>query len=261
MLNIHLNSAGIATYLAILLRLSVVVFMFPPLSNSKVPFKIKAAVVVALASLLYPLLQRAVTPLPFQIGALMRAAVGEVVFGMVLVFALLVILAAFDFAGEILSYLTGLSFAQVVDPQNSAQTTIFSNLLQMMAVLFLFALNGHHIILKTIVESFQVVPIGEFVFQTATLGRLLLLSGQMFVIAIKIAAPVMVVLILTQVGMGVVTKFVPRINIMVTSFPITIILGLVFVILSLPLWAGSIKHLFLRVFELMQIIAGLAPGS
>jgi flagellar biosynthesis protein FliR len=93
MLNIHISSPGIATYLAILLRLSVVVFMFPPLSNAKVPFKIKAAVVVALASLLYPLLHLTVAPLPLQPGALMWAAVGEIIFGIVLVFALLVILA------------------------------------------------------------------------------------------------------------------------------------------------------------------------
>jgi flagellar biosynthesis protein FliR len=260
MLTLQINTAGVAVYLAILLRLSVVVFMLPPLSNSRIPFRIKACVVVALATMLYPLLNDSVAPLTFQPGALLWTVIGEILFGMVLAFSLLVILAGFDFAGQIVSYLTGLAFAQVVDPQGGNQTTIFSNLLQMLAMLLLFSLNGHHVMLKTIIESFRTIPIGEFVLQTATLGRLIMLTGHLFVIAIKIASPVMVVLILTQVSIGVVSKFVPRINILVTSFPLTILVGLLFVAFSLPLWGSAMKHLLVQVFALMQTIAGLTPS-
>jgi flagellar biosynthetic protein FliR len=260
MLTLQINTAEVAIYLAIVLRLSVVVFMLPPLSNSRIPFRVKACVVVALATFLYPLLSHGVGPLTFQPGVLLWTVIGEIIFGMLLAFSLLVILAGFDFAGQILSYLTGLAFAQVVDPQGGSQTTIFSNLLQMMAMLLLFSLNGHHVMLKTIVESFRTVPIGEFVFQTATLGRLIMLTGHLFVIAIKIASPVMVVLILTQVGIGVVSKFVPRINILVTSFPLTIILGLLFATFSLPSWGSAMKRLFAQAFALMQAIAGLTPS-
>ncbi len=259
-LSFHLNTGEIATFLAILLRLSVVVFMFPPLSNTRVPYSIKGAVVAALAALLYPVLQGRVPPLDFQLGTLAWTAITEVLLGMAIAFALVVILGAFDLAGQTISYLTGLSFAQVVDPQGTTETTIFSNLLQMVSVLLFFQFNLHHLLLKTVVESFTTVPVGAFALQSSTIGRLVLICGQLFVIAIKLAAPVLVALLLTQVGLGVIAKFAPRINVLVTSFPLTIGLGLAFAALSMPLWGSLLKRLFIQAFGLIQTIAGLPAG-
>jgi flagellar biosynthetic protein FliR len=259
-LSFQLHGAQIATFLAILLRLSVVVFMFPPLSNTRVPFRLKVCVVVAMAALLYPLFQDRVQPLDFQPGTLAWTAATEVLLGMVLAFSLVVVLAAFDLAGQMISYVTGLAFAQVVDPQGSAETAIFSNLLQMLSMLLLFQLNLHHVLLKTIVESFITLPVGAFTLQPATIGRLVLVFGQLFVIAIKLAAPVMVVLLLTQVGFGVIAKFAPRINVLVTSFPLTVALGLFFVMLSIPVWGSLMKRLFVQASGLVQTIVGVNPA-
>jgi len=258
-LNLHLQPAQISTFLAVLLRLSVVVFMFPPFSNTRVPFRIKTSVVLAMAAMLYPLLLNRLQPLDMRPGTLLWCAVTEVLLGMVLAFAIVVILAAFDLAGQMISYVTGLSFAQVVDPQSGGQTSIFNDLLQMMAVLLLFQLNLHHLLLKAIVESFITLPVGAFTLQSATIGRLILVSGQLFVLAVKLSAPVMVVLLLTQAGFGVIAKFAPRINVLVTSFPLTIGLGLFFVMLSVPIWGGVTKRLFMQSFGLIQTLVGMTP--
>jgi len=242
------------------LRLSTVVFMFPPLSNTRVPFRIKSSVVLALAAMIYPLLMDRLPPLDMHPGTLLWSAVTEVLLGMVLAFALVVILAAFDLAGQMISYMTGLAFAQVVDPTTGGQTSIFNDLLQMMAILLLFQMNLHHLLLKTIVDSFITLPVGTFTLQSATVGRLVLVAGQLFVVAVKLAAPVMVVLLLTQAGFGVIARFAPRINVLVTSFPLTIGLGLFFAMLSVPLWGGITKRLCIQSFGLIQTLVGMKGG-
>jgi flagellar biosynthetic protein FliR len=260
-LHVQLNTKEIATFLAILLRLSVVVFMFPPLSNTRVPFRIKVCLVVALAALFYPLLRDRLPALDFHPGTLAWTAATEAMLGLVLSFALVVVLAAFDLSGQVISYVTGLSFAQVVDPQGTSQTAIFSNLMQMMSMLLLFQLNLHHVLLKAIVDSFITLPVGAFTLQAATIGRLVLVCGQLFVIALKLAAPVLVVLMLTQVGLGIIAKFAPRINVLVTSFPLTIALGLFFTMLSVPLWGSLMKQLFIQTFGLIQTIVSVSAAQ
>ena len=259
-LNLHLQTTQIAAFLAVVLRLSTVVFMFPPLSNTRVPSRIKSAVVLALAAMIYPLLIDRLPPLDMHPGTLLWSAVTEVLLGLVLSFALVVVLAAFDLTGQMVSYMTGLAFAQVVDPQTGGQTTIFNDLLQMMAILLLFQLNLHHLLLKTVVESFITLPVGSFTLQSATVGRLVLVAGQLFIVAVKLAAPVMVVLLLTQVGFGVIAKFAPRINILITSFPLTIGVGLFFLMLSVPLWGDMTKQLFIQAFALIQSLVGVVGG-
>jgi flagellar biosynthesis protein FliR len=259
-LSLHLHTTQITAFLAVVLRLSTVVFMFPPLSNTRVPFRIKSSVVLALAAMIYPLLMDRLPPLDMRPGTLLWSAVTEVLLGMVMAFALVVILAAFDLAGQMISYMTGLAFAQVVDPTTGGQTSIFNDLLQMMAILLLFQMNLHHLLLKTIVDSFIALPVGSFTLQSATVGRLVLVAGQLFVVALKLAAPVMVVLLLTQAGFGVIAKFAPRINVLVTSFPLTIGLGLFFAMLSVPLWGGMTKRLFMQSFGLIQTLVGMKGG-
>ncbi len=258
-LSLHLHTGQIATFMAVLLRLSVVLFMFPPLSNNRVPFGIKTCVALAMAAMIHPLLMDRLPPMDLYPGTLLWTVATEVLLGMVLAFALVVVLAAFDLAAQMMSYMTGLSFAQVVDPQGSGQNTILNNLLQMMAVLLLFQLNLHHLLLKTIVDSFLTLPVGTFTLEPTTIGKLVLVSGQIFVVALKLAAPVTVVLLLTQVGFGVLAKFAPRINVLVTSFPLTIALGLFFAMLCMPFWGTIMKRLFIQACGLIQTLAGITP--
>lgn len=252
MLTFTVDPLDVGIFLAILIRISLLVFMLPLFANARVPPVVKAAVVLVLTAMLHPLLRRDVMPLSFEPVALTWLVLGEIVLGMVLGLSMLMILAAFNLAGELISYLTGLGFVQVVDPQNSSPTSVLSSLLQVLAMLLLLNLNGHHLMLRSVVESFQVAPIGRFNLETIQFGKLLAVYGQLFVVAVKLAAPVMVVLLLSQVGFGLIARYVPNINILVTSFPITILLGLFFTALALPLWGSTIERLFHDFFGMVK---------
>ena len=149
--------------------------------------------------------------------------------------------------------------AQVVDPQGGSQITVISNLIELIALLLLFALNGHHVILKIIVQSFHTLPVGQFIPNAATIDRFVLATGQLFVIAIKLSAPVLMVLFLIQVSLGVISKFVPNINVLVTSFPITIIFGLLFTGLALPYLGEAITDHLRQVLEFCRTWCNSSP--
>jgi flagellar biosynthetic protein FliR len=258
MIQLRISTFELSVFLSIMLRMSLAVFMIPLINNARFPHSLKALFIIMLSALLFPVLRHEVAPLSFDPVKLALTVIEEVIFSMVISFSVLLILAAFDMAGELMSYMTGLGFVQVVDPQSGAQTNVVSNILQLFAVLLLFGLNAHHVLLKLIVDSFHTVPVGQFAFQTATVGKIVVVFIHLFTLSVKLAAPVVVVLLLTQVGMGMIARFVPNINILVTSFPITILLGLIFIGLSMPLWAGALNRAFLETATFLQNL--IHPG-
>ena len=260
MLAVRIHHLDVARYLAILLRLSLLVFLVPPFSNSRIPAIIKACFALAFTTMLFPLLSNQVPPISFQAGSLLSTVVSEVIFAVLMALSVSLILGAFEFAGELISYQAGLTMAQVVDPQGGFQMPIVSNLIQLVALLLLLSLNGHHIFLKLVVESFQTFPVGEFMLNVTTIDRLILLSGQLFIIGIKLAAPVVMVLFLIEIGLGVISKFIPNLNVLMTSFPIAVIVGLLFVGLALPYWGEAMAHSFSQLFGFLQdIVQPIVP--
>ena len=232
-------------------------FSFRLSTTPHLPARFKAFFVLVLTSMLFPLLRDVVTPLSFQPGPLICMVASEILFALLMSLSVYIILGAFEFAGELISYQAGLSMAQVVDPQGGFQITVISNLIELVALLLLFALNGHHVILKIIVQSFHTLPVGQFIPNATTIDRFVLATGQLFVIAIKLSAPVLIVLFLIQVSLGVISKFVPNINILVTSFPLTIIFGLLFTGLALPFLGEAITDYLRQVLEFLQNLVQL----
>lgn len=173
------------------------------------------------------------------------------IFGIVFSLSMLLVIGAFAFAGELISFEMGLGFAQVADPQTGAESTILSVFAQLLAFMIFFSLNAHHFLLKLIVESFQTIPVGTFEIDTALFEKITILSGQLFVLAIKLAAPVISVLLLTQLAMGLMSKFAPQINILTTSFPLTIGIGLILLSFTVVIWKDMAGRFFVDLFHFL----------
>jgi flagellar biosynthetic protein FliR len=125
-------------------------------------------------------------------------------------------------------------------------------LAQLFATLVFFSINGHHVVLKTLVESFKLLPVGSFAIDSAIFTKMLMITGTMFVLAMKLAAPVMAVLILTQIGFGLMSKFAPQVNILATGFPLTIALGMLFLGIIVALWGRVGVESFTFLFHFLE---------
>ena len=252
MLHLGAGFNDFAIFIAVLLRLSIVVFMMPIFSNTHAPTQFKAGFIVALTASLYPFLREVVPPLSFEPTALSTIVLGEIIFGIVFSLSILIIFAGIQLAGELITAEMGFGFAQMADPQSGSSAMLFSVWFQLMATLLFFSLNGHHVVLKIIIESFRTVPIGAFTISGAIFERVLLLSAKLFVIALKVASPVLIVLMLTHFGMGLMAKFSPQLNVLTTSFPVTIAIGLLFVSFSILVWGSSVQDYLNQVYQFLQ---------
>ncbi len=228
MIHIHVSVPEVALFLALVLRIGLILFLLPFFSGQQVPAMIKAGACFSISLLLYPSLKDVVQPVPLDMASLVMMVLAELIIGMLLALGCVLILAAFQHAGEVISFQMGLGFAQVADPQTGSQVTILSRWFNLLGLLLFFSLDGHHHLLRAMVGSFHTIPLGTGVLTPLNYERMIALSGEIFVIALKLAAPVMVVILLLQFGLGLMGKFAPQMNILMTSFPLSIMLGLLF---------------------------------
>jgi flagellar biosynthesis protein FliR len=255
LVTLNINIAELTICLSIVLRLSVILFMLPIFTAGQIPNNIKVCTILALAFVLFPFVRHDVQPVALNPGSLFPIVVGELVFGIVFSLSMLLVISAFSFAGELISFEMGLGFAQVADPQTGAESSILSVFAQLIALMVFFALNAHHVVLKLIIESFRTIPVGTFAIDAALFTKIVILSGQLFVLAIKLAAPVISVLILTQLAMGLMSKFAPQINILTTSFPLTIGVGLVILSFTVVIWRDMAARFFVDLFHFLGNLA------
>jgi flagellar biosynthesis protein FliR len=253
---ININLQELAIFFSILLRLSLVLFMLPVFNSAQVPGPIKLCISVALALVFFPALRQSVPPLPLDGVRIVPVVLGELVFGIVFALSLMFVFSAFDMAGEIIGFQMGFGFAQVADPQTGARSPVLGLLCQLVALLIFLGSNGHHVVLRLFADSFQTLPIGAFSVDPSLYGKVLSLSANLFILSIKLAAPVVAVLLLIQLGLGLMAKFAPQMNILATSFPITIIAGLIFFGLAMLLWAELAARFLGESFIFLKKLTG-----
>jgi flagellar biosynthesis protein FliR len=252
MVSFDVNIPELAILLSILLRISIILFMLPIFSTAGVPSTLKALIVISFSVMLFPVIKQNINPLPLELVSLIPVIIGELIYGILFSLSMLLIISAFQLAGELIGFEMGFGFSQTADPQTGAKFTVLSVWAQLLATMIFLSMNGHHIILKILVESFKTIPVGSFALDSALFAKMLLLSGTLFVLAVKLAAPVLAVLILTQIGLGLMSKFAPQVNILATSFPLTITMGVLFLGITLIFWGETGAHSFTRLFYFLQ---------
>lgn len=242
----------VLVFLAVFLRVGIAVVVFPFLRAIEIPASFKALMAFFISLVFYLPLAKKVVPIPTDPILLGSFVLGELLFGIMLSFALLLVLGAFELAGEIISFQMGFGFAQVADPLTGVQITLISRFLQFFATLLFFAVDGHHFIISAVYKSFEAFPVGSLLnIHLEAFGfRLLALSKTCFILAVKISAPIVIVLFLTELGMGLVVKFAPQINILVVGFAVTILVGILFAILSVGSWGELILKVFKEAFSM-----------
>jgi flagellar biosynthetic protein FliR len=149
----------------------------------------------------------------------------------------------------------GLSMANMLDP-NMGNVPVISQLLIVMSTLIFVGFGGHAILLGLILESFNSLPIGTSIMDQAIYGRVLQWSSMMFLGAVLMALPVMVSLLFINVGLGVVTRAAPSLNIFAVGFPAMIMAGFIILIISLESIGGRIEWLWVQGFSLVRDVIG-----
>ncbi|MFK7695822.1 flagellar biosynthetic protein FliR [Paenibacillus sp. HJGM_3] len=201
-------------------------------------------------------------------AAFIIAILKEILVGLLLGFMAYIFFNAVQIAGSFIDIQMGLGIANVIDPMSGIQSPIMGNFKFFIAVLLFLAMNGHHFLIDAIVRSYEWVPLDNNVFTRIATGEpsdfLIQAFVSMFGLALQMAAPLVVSLFLTDVGLGILSKTAPQFNIFVVGVPIKIIVGFLLLIVVIPGMLYLFQDLFRSMFESMEQMSkllGTVPKS
>ncbi len=240
-----LSAEHLDAFVLVLLRVSAIIVTIPVISEGTVPAKVKAALSILTALIVFPLVASQMPPTKhMHFIELIFLMTGEVLIGITIGFVARLVFAAIQLAGDIIGFQMGFSVASVIDPLSSQQVSIITELQYLIAMMVFLTVNAHHYFFQAIVQSYALITPLSFHFSGQLMQFILNVSREMFVIALKLAAPIMAVMIFTNVGLGVVARTVPQMNIFIVGFPLQISLGLVFLGVSAPLFVRLTQGIF-----------------
>jgi flagellar biosynthetic protein FliR len=243
----------IPNFLFILIRAGIMVSMFPFFSSSNFPAKIKIGLAVAIALILSPVIEFNVARSEIPLIILR-----ECIFGIALGLSARIVFFAVDMAGQLMSTATGLSMASVFNPE-IGQSTEISMIYGIVAMFVFLSMDAHHEIITIFVKSYEWVPAGSQDVQSLV-GPIVSLGSKMFIIALKLSAPIVILMLIANILLGFIYKAAPQINIFFVAYPIYVILGFTMMILSIPLFIFTVGDYFSGIKDDMLRAIAAAKG-
>lgn len=216
------------------LRILALFTSAPVLSQRSVPIRVK----VALAFVITVCAQASLPPIPviqLDSGVALLVVVQQVLIGLSLGFAARIVFAAIEFAGELVGLQMGLNFAGFFDPATMGQTTAVSRFYSTVVSLLFIIVNGHLLLVAAITQSFVAFPVGPEPFAFLRALQPHLWGTEIFKLGLWIALPMVAMLLFVNLVLGVISRVSQQMNIFAIGFPITLSVGLIGVLLTLPM--------------------------
>ncbi len=246
------------SFFLIFLRVGVILFILPFFRSRVIPVLCKVGLTLVITLLLYPVTPMGEGVFPGTSGGMAQLVFGELLIGMILGLLLQLFFEGVRMMGHLVGFQTGFAISNILDPQTGTQVSVFANMAYWVAILLFLLLNGHHLVLSGLRDSFQVIPVGSAHLGPHAVDAVMRKTAQMFVIALKIGAPAIAALLFTKVAFGLVIKLMPQMNIMIVAFPIQIVIGLLFFGISFNLLLRHMERYLTGINPLMiSTMAGL----
>lgn len=248
-------------FVLVLTRVGALIATLPVLSSAGIPVQVRALLAVAMAALITPLHWGTSIPEPANLVDLAILIGREAVLGLALGAAITILLAGMQLAGQIISQMSGLSLADVVNPTFDTQVPIFSQLLEMLALAIFFLLGGHRHVIDALLGSFAWMPPGSGRLPEQLPDVLSAIAGHSFETGIRASAPVMVALLLAILIVALISRTLPQLN----AIAIGLNFNAIVVLAMLACCLGSAAFVFQNeaadVVELVREAFGAATPS
>ncbi len=252
---LELTTTDFFAFLMALFRIAGIILTAPFLGARNIPPQVQIGFALVLTFIVFPVLPRGGFALPENLAVFIVATLSEVAVGALIGFVASLFFAAVQSAGMLIDQELGFSLANVLDPISNEQVSIIGHFKNALAFLVFLGINGHHLLIDGIVRSFRVVPLlGLRVSENLRVAVSLHAAGQVFDIAVKIAAPAMTAVFLTSVALALVARTVPEMNIFIMGFSVRIAVGFVVLLLFVPIFAEIFVRLTGRMGAEMEVV-------
>ncbi len=221
----ELNWAQLTLFLYIIARMSGFVLFNPLLGRKNLPGLFRAGLILSLSVFVFPLAQQQTT-LPDGVIALALRLLLELALGFVLGMVINFFFYIPQLAGLVIDTQMGMTMNEIYDAGAQANMSVTGQFLNVLMTLLFFAANGHHTLLRIMASSGQIVPFGAVSFGPELSSAMLSLFVECTVLAVKLCMPILAAELLGQIGMGILMKAIPQINVFSINIELKVLIGL-----------------------------------
>jgi flagellar biosynthetic protein FliR len=244
-----------AAFLLMFARIGTMVMLLPGLGEMSVPARVRLAVALALTALLLPLHRSAYQIDLKSLGPVLMMLGQEMLVGAVLGLVARLAISALQVAGAVVAQQLGLGFVAAVDPTQGQQGLIVGNFLTILGVTLIFATDLHHLIIVALHDSYRLFAPGESLLTGDIASLFTSTTATAFQIGVQLAAPFLLLGLLFNLGLGVLSRLMPQIQVFFFGMPVLILVGLLVLLLAV----GSMMGVFLDYFG--GVLRSLAPSG
>jgi len=235
--------------LLVAVRIAPMFMLAPVLGGADIPIRVRIFLSLGFAVMIAAAAGPALVPAGASFsplaspGALIAAALSELLVGIALVFGVFAAFGAFLFGGRLLDIQIGFGIANVFDPITRSQGPLLGTALNMLAVVVFFSIDGHHMLIRGIVDSLQLFPPGRSLTELNP-GAVVAQFGVVFAYGLVIVAPSVIVLLLVDAGLAVSARTMPQMNIFIVAMPLKVVVGILTLALSMQYLGPALTRIY-----------------
>jgi flagellar biosynthetic protein FliR len=170
------------------------------------------------------------------------------------------VFTAIYFAGQLIDIQIGFGMVNVLDPMSNIQIPVTANFYFILSMFIFLAINGHHTLIRALFDSFKIIPLGSAVFPDALMVDVLRVFGSIFTFGFKIAAPLTAAILITDVTLGIMSRTVPQLNVFVVGMPLKILLGIIVIMITMPMFIMLLQKIFeMMNSEMLRFLKDMVP--
>jgi flagellar biosynthetic protein FliR len=215
------------------LRVGALFLAIPIFTGHMVPIRVRVMLAASITWLISPMLPAMPDAELFSLSGVW-IAVQQFLIGLAIGFVLHLVFEAIVFGGQSIAYGMGLGFASMVDPLTGVQVPVIAQFYQILATLLFLAMDGHLVLIRLLVDSFQMLPVGFEGLSADGMRQLALWASRLFTAGVLLSLPLVTALLLVNLGFGVASRAAPQLNIFSVGFPVSLGLGLFLIGICLP---------------------------
>ncbi len=250
------SDANYLLFLLILTRMSGCILFNPILGRNEIPFPVKSGIAVILSVFTYQILPRQ-DPMIGSFLALVLAGCRELLIGFMAGFIIQLFLSVFVMSGEAMDMQIGISMSKVYDPSSNISMPLSASVINAMFILMFFATNSHLTLIQVFVRLCSVIPYGDRMIPPDAFKNLAGLFTLMLIYAVKLALPILAVQLISEFGVGLITRAVPQVDIFSMQIQLKLIIGFLAMMILVPSFSDFLQRLMVLMFDNLSGLYGM----
>ena len=248
----------IIVFVLFFFRIFAIMYLSPLFGNTSIPATVRMCIALIFTVLIFQ-----IVPHPEGISkdigvfALSFLIMKELLLGFVLGFVGKCVLTIMRYSGDAIGRLMGLREGSMFDPMFQEKISQMAQFQFILFMLIFLSLNGHHFIIKIMVKTFDVVPLGAATINGPLIKKLVSMISQIFELGLKYSAPIMAFLLIATVAFGILGKAIPEMNLMILMLPIKISIGLLGLVVVFPFLIGFIYYIIELLYKDLELVLKL----